>query len=48
MGVILNGELNKSETEFVDVVDTLERAISIIQNVMATDWAFLQKKIEEC
>ena len=48
MVFILNAELSKSETEFVDVVDTLERAISIVQNVMATDWAFLRKKIDEC
>ena len=32
---------SKSETQFLDVVDTLERATSIIEKVMATDMTFL-------
>ena len=39
---------SKSETQFVDVVDTLERATSIIHNVMATNTTFLQRTIDEC
>ena len=37
---------SKSEAELVDVVDTLERAISIIQREMSKNLAFLQKKID--
>ena len=37
---------SKSEAELVDVVDTLERAISIIQREMSKNPAFLQKKID--
>ena len=39
-------DYSKSESELVDVVDTLERAISIIQREMAKNPAFLQKKID--
>ena len=37
---------SKSEAELVDVVDTLERAISIIQREMSKNPAFLHKKID--
>ena len=39
---------SKSETQSADAVDALERATSIIQNVMATDTTFLQRRIDEC
>eukprot|EP00450_Noctiluca_scintillans_P002421 CAMPEP_0194482150 /NCGR_PEP_ID=MMETSP0253-20130528/4235_1 /TAXON_ID=2966 /ORGANISM="Noctiluca scintillans" /LENGTH=688 /DNA_ID=CAMNT_0039321673 /DNA_START=47 /DNA_END=2116 /DNA_ORIENTATION=+ len=39
-------DYSRSEAELVDVVDTLERAISIIQREMAKNPAFLQKKID--
>ena len=39
-------DFSKSEAELLDVVDTLQRAISIIQKEMAKNPAFLQKKID--
>merc|ERR1719414_2422993 len=39
-------DFSKSEAELVDVVDTLQRAISIIQKEMSKNPAFLQKKID--
>ena len=39
-------DFSKSEAELVDVVDTLQRAISIIQKEMAKNPAFLQKRID--
>jgi len=39
-------DFSKSEAELVDVVDTLQRAISIIEKEMAKNPAFLQKKID--
>ena len=37
-------DFSESETELWDVVDTLQRAILIIQGEMAKNPAFLQKK----
>ena len=39
-------DFSQSEAELVDVVDTLQRAISIIEKEMSKNPAFLQKKID--
>ena len=39
-------DFSKSETPLLDVVDTLQRGISVIQKEMAKNTAFLQKKID--
>ena len=39
-------DFSKSEAEMVDVVDTLQRAISIIQKEMTKNPAFLRKEID--
>ena len=37
---------SKSEAELVDVMDTLQRTISIVEKEMAKKLAFLQKEID--
>ena len=39
-------EFSKSEAELVDVMDTFQRATSIIEKEMAKNLAFLQKEID--
>ena len=39
-------EFNKSETEWEDVMDTLQHAISIIEKEIAKNLTFLQKEID--
>ena len=39
-------EFSKSEAEWVDVMDTLQHAISIIEKEIAKNLAFLQKEID--
>ena len=39
-------DFSKSEAEMLDVVDTLQHAISIIEKEMAKNPAFLQKEID--